>query len=183
MYIYIYIYRRRENCQGKGKTFNWKPEKCVSWVSVAYLCTILHYQPRGGWLHTTFYHDKQFTCVGNPTFHIFNWAVDPLYIEIDGRGYLAGKVFVNGRGDWGSIPGRVILKTQKWYLIPPCVPFSIIRYVSRVKWGNLEKGVAPSRCRSYWKGRPRVTLDNGRQLYVFIYIYIYIYDFPESYNR
>ena len=26
-------------------------------------------------------------------------------------------VFVNGPGDKGSIPGRVIPKTQKWYLI------------------------------------------------------------------
>ena len=26
------------------------------------------------------------------------------------------KVFANGSGDWGSIPGRVILKTQKMAL-------------------------------------------------------------------
>ena len=31
-------------------------------------------------------------------------------------------------GDRGSIPGRVIPKTQKWYLMPPCLTFSIIRY-------------------------------------------------------
>ena len=42
-------------------------------------------------------------------------------------------VFANGSGDLGSIPGRVIPKTQKWYLMPPCLTLSIIRYGSRVK--------------------------------------------------
>ena len=31
------------------------------------------------------------------------------------------RVFTNGPEDQGSIPGRVIPKTQKWYLIPPCL--------------------------------------------------------------
>ena len=44
------------------------------------------------------------------------------------------KVFVNGPVDLGSIPGRIIPKTfKKWYLIPPCLTLSNIRYVSRVK--------------------------------------------------
>ena len=45
---------------------------------------------------------------------------------------LVGKVFTNGLGDWGSIPGRDIPKTHKWYLMPPCLALSIIRYGSRV---------------------------------------------------
>ena len=68
---------------------------------------------------------------------------------------LAVRVFANGPGDLGSIPGRVIPKTQKWYLRPPCLTFSIIRYGSRVKWSNPVKGVAPSPtpwCSSYRKG-------------------------------
>ena len=51
---------------------------------------------------------------------------------------LVGRVFANSSGDLGSIPGR---------FIP--------RYVSRVKWSNPEKRVAPSptpRYSSYWKG-------------------------------
>ena len=59
-------------------------------------------------------------------------------------------VFADDPGDRSSIPGRVIPKTQKWYLIPPC----IVRYRSRVKWSNLGKGVGLSptpRCTSYWK--------------------------------
>ena len=43
------------------------------------------------------------------------------------------RVFANGLGDQGSIPGRVISKTQKkWNLMTPCLLFNIIRYGSRV---------------------------------------------------
>ena len=66
---------------------------------------------------------------------------------------LVGTVFAKGPGHLGSIPGRVIPKTfKKWYLIPPCLTLCNIRYVSRVKWSNPGKGVAPSpapRCSSY----------------------------------
>ena len=37
------------------------------------------------------------------------------------------RVFDNGSGDLSSIPDRVIPKTQKWYLMPPCLTLSIIR--------------------------------------------------------
>ena len=77
----------------------------------------------------------------------------------------------------GSIPGGVIPKTQKWFLIP-CLTLSIIRLVSRVKWINSGKGVEHSfitRYSSYWKGSLRVALDDGRLRYIYIYIYIYIY--------
>ena len=73
------------------------------------------------------------------------------------------RVFVNGPGDLGSIPGRVILKTQKMVL--PCLTLSIIRYRSRLKWSNPGKGAGPFPtpwCCSYRKGRLRVTLDYGR---------------------
>ena len=74
---------------------------------------------------------------------------------------------------WVQSPGRVIPKTHKWYLMPPCLTLRIIRYGSRVKWRNPRKGVAPSPtlwCSSYRKGIHRVTLDNGRQLLLTIYI-------------
>ena len=69
-------------------------------------------------------------------------------------------------------------RLQKWYLIPPCLTLSIIRYVSRVKWNNPGKKVLPSptpQCSSYWKGSLWVALDYSCQLYFTIYIYIYIY--------
>ena len=55
-------------------------------------------------------------------------------------------------------------------MIPPCN----IRYVSRVKWSNTGKGVAPSPtpwCSSYWKGSLLVALDYSRQLYLLLYMY------------
>ena len=36
-----------------------------------------------------------------------------------------------GRTD--SLPGPVIAKSQKWYLMPPCLTLLIINYVSGVK--------------------------------------------------
>ena len=35
------------------------------------------------------------------------------------------RVFGNGPGDQDSILDRVIFKTQKWYLMPPCLTLSI----------------------------------------------------------
>ena len=52
----------------------------------------------------------------------------------------------------------------KWYLILSCLILSNIRYVSRVKWRNPGKGVAPSptpRCSSYWKGSLLVAPNYG----------------------
>ena len=64
---------------------------------------------------------------------------------------------MRGPGELGSVPGRVVPKTLKWYLISLCLILSNIRYVSRVKWTNPGKGVAPSptpQCSSYWKREP-----------------------------
>ena len=55
-------------------------------------------------------------------------------------------------------------RLKKWYLVPPCLTFSNIRYASRIKWSNPEKGVMPSStpwCSSYRKGRLQVTLDTS----------------------
>ena len=68
-------------------------------------------------------------------------------------------------------------RLKKWYLMPPCLTFNIIRYGSRVKWSNPGNGVTPSpspRCRSYWKGSLWVTLDYGRQFSVYL---------PKSFQR
>ena len=50
---------------------------------------------------------------------------------------LAVRVFANR-------PGESYQRLKKWYLMPPCLTLSIIRYGSRVKWSNPGKGVAPS---------------------------------------
>ena len=85
---------------------------------------------------------------------------------------LQDRLITNSPGDLGSITGRVISKT-------PCLILSILRYVSRVKWRNRRKGVAPSptlRCSSYWKWNLQVPLDYGRQLYI-LYLYIRVSSF------
>ena len=55
-------------------------------------------------------------------------------------------------------------------MILPCLTLSNIRYVSRLKWSNPGKRIAPSptprRC-SYWKGSLLVTLDYSHQLYLY----------------
>ena len=81
---------------------------------------------------------------------------------------LGVRVFANGPGDLGSIPGRVIPKTQKMVLDASL--HNTQHYKVRIK-GKVEQsreGVAPSPthwCSSYRKGSLRVTLDYGRQLY------------------
>ena len=91
-----------------------------------------------------------------------------------------GRVFANGPEDLGSIPGRIIPKIFKWYLIPPCLTLSYTRYVSMVKWSNPGKIVAPSptpQCSSYWKGSLLAALDYGRQIIIYIYMYKLSYTF------
>ena len=101
---------------------------------------------------------------------------------------LMSRVFTNDPGDRGSIPGPVIPKTQKWYLMPPGVTLSIIRYGLRVKWNNPGKEETPfptHRCNSYWKGAfglhsttspTSLTLYiKAQYIYIYIYLYIYIY--------
>ena len=79
----------------------------------------------------------------------------------------AVRVFANGLGGLGSIPGRVIPKTQKMVLDASL--HNTQHYKVRIK-GKVEQsreGVAPSPtpwCSSYWKWSLRVTIDYGRQL-------------------
>ena len=91
---------------------------------------------------------------------------------------LAVRVFTSGPGGLGSIPGRVIPKTQKVVLDASLL--NTQHYKVRIK-GKVEQSRERSRALpylgvvSYRKGSLRVTLDYGRQLYLLIYIYIYIY--------
>ena len=86
---------------------------------------------------------------------------------------LGVRVFANGPGDLGSIPGRFIPKTQKMVLDASLL--NTQHYKVRIK-GKVEQsreGVAPSPtpwCSSYRIGSLRVTLDCGRQLY-FTYLF------------
>ena len=74
------------------------------------------------------------------------------------------RVFANGPGDLGSIPGRVIPKTQKMVLDASLL--NTQHYKVRIK-GKVEQSRERSSALgvvSYRKGSLRVTLDYGRQL-------------------
>ena len=92
---------------------------------------------------------------------------------------LAVRVFANGPGDLGSIPGRVIPKIQKMVLDASLL--NTQHYKVRIK-GKVEQsreGVAPSPtpwCSSYRKGSLRVTLDYGRQLYLLSALWLWADD-------
>ena len=83
----------------------------------------------------------------------------------------AVRVFANGPGDLGSIPGRVIPKTQKMVLDTSLL--NTQHYKIRIK-GKVEQSWERSSafptpwCSSFRKGSLRVTLDYGRQLYLYI---------------
>ena len=67
-------------------------------------------------------------------------------------------------------------RLKKWYLMPPCLTLSIIRYGSRVKWSNPGKGVAPSptpRCSKLSKREPSGHPRLWSPTYIYKYIYIY----------
>ena len=72
-------------------------------------------------------------------------------------------------------------RLKKWYLIPPCLTLSNIRYVSRVKWSNPGKGVAPYPTHwynSYWQGSLLVAFDSGLQL-----LFVLFFTFQEIRNK
>ena len=52
-------------------------------------------------------------------------------------------LLTNGSGDQGSIPGRVMLKTQKMVLDASLLNTQHYKVWLKVKWSNPRKGVAP----------------------------------------
>ena len=113
--------------------------------------------------------------IGNfSLFYTFCHCIDILDQPI----WIMVRVFANGLGDLGSIPGWVIPKKKKkkeekkkkkrGYLMLPCLTLSIIRHV-KGKWSNPGKGVAPSLTPQYsnhWKGSLWVALDYSLLTYL-----------------
>ena len=71
---------------------------------------------------TVLTHNNHFVNLVSKTTNFLLYLIS-LYLLIG----LTSKMFAKGPGDRGSVPGRVIAKTQKWSLIPPCLTLSIIR--------------------------------------------------------
>ena len=111
-------------------------------------------------------------CISHST-STFGNGMNPKKVPDIGLGV---RVFANGPGDLGSIPGRFIPKTQKMVLDASFL--NTQHYKVRIK-GKVEQsreGEAPSPtpwCSSYWKGSLRVTLDYGRQLYFTLWIQLF----------
>ena len=122
-------------------------------------------------------HDNDDDCVQYHHFVPWNIQTIPVYyilsffyIYLFFHG-LAFRVFADGPGDLGSIPGRVIPKTEKMVLDASLL--NTQHYMVRIK-GKVEQsreGVAPSHtpwCSSYWKWSLWVTVDYSRQLYFYL---------------
>ena len=118
------------------------------------------------------YFQNEWSDIGTLTYPMFKKDIFSLYIYIYIYIGLGVRVFANGPGDLGSIPGRVMPKTQKMVLDASLL--NTQHYKVRIK-GKVEQsreGVAPFPtpwCSSYRKRSLRVTLDYGRQLYLYIY--------------
>ena len=52
-------------------------------------------------------------------------------------------MFVNGLGDWGSMPGQIIPKTQEMLLDASLLNTQHNKAWIKGKWSNVGKGVAP----------------------------------------
>ena len=93
-------------------------------------------------------------CTGIQFYFIHTSVYRPISIMV--------KVFANGPGDRGSIPGRVIPKTQKMVLDISLLNTQHYKVQIKGKWSNPRKELANSPtpwCSSYWKGSLLVTLD------------------------
>ena len=123
--------------------------------------------------------DREFNSYEEPCFTL----VTTIYLSrkraqpLKGRGayiYLSSyqqiRCLINGPEDLGSIPGRVIPKTQKMVLDASLLNTQHYKVRIKGKVKQSREGVAPSPtpwCSSYWKGSLRVTLDYGRQLTIY----------------
>ena len=82
-----------------------------------------------------------------------------------------GRVFANGPGDLGSIPGRVIPKTLKMVLDTSLLNTHQykVRIEGKVQQSRERSSATPTpRCSSYWKGSLLVALDYGRRFTIII---------------
>ena len=87
-------------------------------------------------------------------------------------------VFATGPEYMGSIPGRIISKILKWYLMSSCFRFWIITYKSKVIGAIQENGVEPllsSLSSSHWKGSLQVALNYIQVTYE-MYTIIQLFD-------
>ena len=111
----------------------------------------------------------------NNDYNFFNRLIGPVV-----------RVFTNDPGDPGSIPGHVIPKTLKMVLDTYLLNTQQYKVLSRVKWKNPGKRIAPSltpQCSSYWKGSLLVALENVRQIYFYLHTHTHIVTHAHKYIK
>ena len=179
-FVYIHILAINKRFESIGlsslhKILYSKSEECCLREFVVHCCTIPLLSAN---LRSVVSFTQMFTAINKSFLSLVNqfWSLTSLWITHASRSmkyiYIL-ECSPMARETRVQSPVESYQRLKKWYLMPPCLTLSIIRYGSRIKWSNPGKGVAPSPtylCSSYWKGSLRVTLDYGRQL---IHIYIY----------
>ena len=98
-------------------------------------------------------------------FQSVQWKSNLLNCDIG----LVGRVFVNGLGDRGSIPGRLIPKSQKMLFDSSLLNTQHykVSIKDKVEQSRERSGATrTSRCSSKWKGILRVALNNGRSTFL-----------------
>ena len=84
-------------------------------------------------------------------------------------------MFANGPEDQNAITGRVMPKTQKWYLMPLYLTFSIIRYGSSIS-GTIQRKELHPPLHLVVVAIEKTTFGSlsstvGQLIYIYIYIY------------
>ena len=138
------------------RTSQKKPMKPISISYLVNLITILNYRP------TSTIKTKSTRLNNNPTNQIKSKINKP--INAYNADLLAKWVECSPMVRETAVQSQVewYQRLKKWYLMPPCLTPSIIRWGSKVKWSNPGNGVTASLtppCSSDWKGSLRVTID------------------------
>ena len=99
-------------------------------MSVVYTCIVHDYSPQTGeFLFVTFF--LSVYILTERARSIITTVITFLTLEEKFTYYnmyvYLSRIFANSPRDRGSIPGLVIQKTQKWYLMPLCLTLSFIR--------------------------------------------------------
>ena len=125
----------------------------------SYTCTIsnIFYSFVGGGVPKKLFSKVFFWWWGVPKvfFKVFFWGGVPknIFQSFVFWGVFFQKIFFHFSRVQSQVESYQRLK--KWYLMPPCLTLSTIKWGSRVKWNNPGNGVAPSPtswCSSYCEG-------------------------------
>ena len=112
----------------------------------------------------------RFLTVKKLCFPSHNFSLVKFYLLFqNNKKKLMSRVFANGPGDNGSIPGRVIPKIKKMVFGPALLNTQHYKVRIKIMWSNPGNEVVPSptpRCSSYWIGSFRVSTKVAKFTYL-----------------